>query len=70
MRYADIFVPQIRLGFDELTHERDATRVVHELDLNTRIAHPVLTAFEGRVLADDHAPKPVQHGSAAAHGAG
>src|SRR5438067_9596373 len=70
MTLADVLVPQLRPLGDERLHQRDAARVLNDVELDAAGAEELLLAEEGAVLADDHARDAVEEDRAAAHRAG
>jgi hypothetical protein len=67
---SDVFVPEFRVGLNELGHQSDAGRVLQNFDLNAAQAQVILGSQEGFVLTGNHARDLIEHDRAAAHGAG
>ena len=67
---ADVLVPELRAGGDEVLHQPDAARIVDDLELDAPSAEVVFGALEGAILADDDAWHLVEQGRPAAHVAG
>src|SRR3954447_15849187 len=52
---ADVFVPQRRLGGDEVGHHGDAVGIIRHDNFDAATPEQILATVEGPVLADDHA---------------
>src|SRR5262245_4922442 len=68
--HPNIFIPQLRLGGDEVAHQLDARRILADFHGYTLRADVFLGALEGYVFADDDARDFVKERRAAAHGTG
>src|SRR5947209_8012670 len=64
---ADVLVPQVGVGTDELRHQPDALRVVGDFERHAPGAEVVFRPPEGPVLPDDDLRDLVQQRGAAAH---
>src|SRR5258706_10310966 len=67
---ADVLVPELRPGGDEVAHELHARRVIENLQLDAARAHVVFRPLKRLMLADDDLGNLVQQRCAAAHVAG
>src|SRR5262249_45933929 len=65
----DVLVPQLGPGADELGHEPDALRVVHDLDPDALVLEVLLGSLERLPFADADPRDAVQQDGAAAHAA-
>ncbi len=67
---ADVFVPELGAGLDEIAHEADALGVLEDFEGYALASYVVFGALEGCVFADDDAGDFVEEDGAAAHGTG
>lgn len=67
---ADVFVPELGAGFDEVFHHGDAGGVVCDLELYAVVAKVCFGTEEGFVFTDDDSGDFVKEDGSAAHGAG
>src|SRR5882724_4022286 len=67
---ADVFVPKLGTGGDEIPHQVEAFRVLQHLHLHTQRADIILGPFESGVLANDDVGDLIEEGGTAAHRAG
>src|SRR3546814_8086980 len=67
IRFADILVPQRRMGRDERSHQRLALGVVGQCQFDAVASQPGFFTHEGLVFADHHPRDAVQHDRTAAH---
>src|SRR5437773_1458389 len=70
MSGADVLVPEVRPGADELLHQADTLGVVAVIEDHAPRVQIRLRAAEGPALADDDPGDLVQQGRARAHVAG
>src|SRR5688500_7025310 len=64
---ADVLVPEVRPGGDELPHQPDAALIVQNDEVHSALAKIRLRAGKGRVFARDHARDAIKQHRAAAH---
>ncbi len=67
---ADVFIPELGAGLDEIAHEADALGVLEDFEGYALASYVVFGPLEGCVFADDDAGDFVEEDGAAAHGAG
>lgn len=67
---ADVFVPEIRIGVDEILHHLDTTGIVEDDEIGAGVFEPILTPLKSLVFTNDNPWNLEKDGGAGAHRTG